>query len=111
MLRLKLSHLYLCLLPVLLSLTPARAASFTKEGSTCTIHPTAPKNKTIDDAIAIREAFHACREDSKVVFISETYNISSVMVTTGLKNVQVEMPAYLQVGSGFLDVLRGRLTR
>ena len=80
---------------VFLSLwTCSRGATFTKEGSTCTIRPSLPE---VDDAIAIRQAFEVCKSDSKIVFIAETYNISSVMITTGLKNVQVEMPAYLQV--------------
>jgi len=69
-------------------------ALFSKEGSTCTIQP--DSREIIDDAIAIREAFEACKEDSKIVFAKETFNISSVMVTTGLRNVQIEMPGYLQ---------------
>jgi galacturan 1,4-alpha-galacturonidase len=71
-----------------------RGATFSKEGSTCTVQPSVG---VIDDAIAIREAFEACKTDSKIVFISETYNISSVLVTTGLRNVRIEMPAYLIV--------------
>jgi len=63
----------------------------TKVVRTCTIKP----GVGTDDSKAILQVFEECKSNSKIVFQNGTYNIGSVMVTTGLQNVQVEMPAYL----------------
>lgn len=44
-----------------------------------------------DDAPAIREAFQRCHEDSHIVFENTTYYIHTVLNTTGLRNVDVEV--------------------
>jgi hypothetical protein len=44
-----------------------------------------------DDAPAIRHAFKKCHENAHIVFENTTYYIHTVMNTTGLKNVDVEV--------------------
>ena len=44
-----------------------------------------------DDAPAIIKAFKDCREDSHIIFKDTDYYIASVMNTTGMRNVDVEV--------------------
>ncbi|KAF2139577.1 glycoside hydrolase family 28 protein [Aplosporella prunicola CBS 121167] len=44
-----------------------------------------------DDAVAIKSAFDECGHGGKVVFLNETYNINSVMNTTGLEDCEIEL--------------------
>lgn len=51
-----------------------------------------------DDAVAIREAFAECGHGDKVVFLSHTYYVKSVMNTSGLEDVDIELHGTLWVG-------------
>jgi len=62
---------------------------------TCTIQPSG--NASIDDAPAIVAAFQKCRKNGLVVFLNETYHINTVMNTTGLENVEVDLKGTLLV--------------
>lgn len=92
-------------LPLALSLTPAPPALLAEgtpggnnNSKTCIVHP--GPNGT-DSAPAIIRAFEECGhndDDSsssssrgKVVFLNETYVVQSVMNTTGLRNVDVDL--------------------
>ena len=48
-----------------------------------------------DDAPAILKAFADCKEDGHIVFENTTYYVRTVMNTTGLKNVDVEVKGTL----------------
>lgn len=48
-----------------------------------------------DDAPAILKAFAKCRQDGHIVFENTTYYVGSVMNTTGLKDVDVEVKGTL----------------
>ncbi|KAK4612343.1 Alpha-L-rhamnosidase rgxB [Fulvia fulva] len=54
---------------------------------------------TGDDAPAIVDAFQRCGKDGKVVFNATTYHIDSVMNTTGLSNVEVDVQGTLLWGT------------
>lgn len=71
-----------------------QAGSVTKRNSTCSIG--AGVNGE-DDAPAILEAFELCKEDSTIFFEDATYHIESVMNTTGLRNVVVDLSGTLLV--------------
>ena len=72
-----------------------------------------PRNKTCivpacndpsnDDAPAIRQAFSDCRENSHIIFEDTTYYIASVMNTTGLRNVDVEVRGTLAWNNSDID--------
>jgi galacturan 1,4-alpha-galacturonidase len=66
----------------------------TKVGSVCTIH--ASPNMS-DDAPAILQAFALCGKDASIIFDPSTFHIESVMNTTGLQNVHVDLPGTLLV--------------
>lgn len=51
----------------------------------------ASRDPAIDDAPAIRVAFDTCHEDSHIVFENTTYYVHTVLNTTGLRNVDVEV--------------------
>lgn len=61
---------------------------------TCTVdtHP----NGT-DDAPAIVSAFTECGQGGRVVFLNETYNVNSVMNTTGLLDCEIDLHGTLLV--------------
>ena len=69
----------------------------TSQDSVCTVEPAANGG---DSAPAIIEAFEQCGSDGKVVFKNETYNVASIMNTTGLRNCDVEVYGTLLVSSG-----------
>jgi len=50
-----------------------------------------------DDAPAILSAFQNCGQGGHIVFQNTTYNINTVMNTTSLSNVQIDMYGYLLV--------------
>jgi len=50
---------------------------------------------TKDDAPLILQAFKECRENAHIVFENTTYHIASVMNTTDLRNVDVELKGTL----------------
>lgn len=62
----------------------------------CTV-PAGGTNAT-DDAPAIREAFHNCGSNGRVIFKHDTYYINSPLNITGLKNVNVDIHGTLEVG-------------
>ncbi|KAK8085213.1 glycoside hydrolase family 28 protein [Apiospora hydei] len=89
------------LLPLL---APAVAASYVakpqapQDSNTCIVEPATNGS---DSAPAIRDAFARCGHNAdandrgKVVFKNETYHIQSVMNTTGLRNVDVDLQGTL----------------
>jgi galacturan 1,4-alpha-galacturonidase len=77
-------------------------------GSTLELrHPNpAPKNKLCtvkpnlngsDDTPAILQAFDSCSKNGHIVFINETYYVDTVMNTTGLENVDIDLYGTLLV--------------
>ncbi|KAL0260353.1 hypothetical protein SLS55_004039 [Diplodia seriata] len=61
----------------------------TRARKECTVEP-GGSNAT-DDAVAIRDAFEECGLGGKVVFLNETYYVNSVLNTSGLEDVDVEL--------------------
>lgn len=84
---------------ILSGLQAARAGSVTKKGAVCTVHASA---NGADDGPAIQRAFELCGHDSSVVFDPTTFHIESVLNTTGLRNVFVDLPGTLLVGLRWL---------
>lgn len=80
----------LLILPGLASPTGPR--DYQQYGNVCVVHPCGGN----DSAPAIIEAFQRCghnggSERGKVIFRNETYHVKSVMNTTGLSNVDIEL--------------------
>ena len=50
-----------------------------------------------DDAIEIKRAFAECGQGGRIIFANTTYNVASVMNTTGLKDVDIELHGTLLV--------------
>ncbi|KAK7723294.1 hypothetical protein SLS57_004488 [Botryosphaeria dothidea] len=61
----------------------------TRQRKECVVQP-GGSNAT-DDAVAIRQAFQECGHGGKVVFLNETYYVNSVMNTSGLEDVDIEL--------------------
>ncbi|KAL1647942.1 hypothetical protein SLS58_002266 [Diplodia intermedia] len=61
----------------------------TRARKECTVEP-GGSNAT-DDAVAIRDAFEECGRGGKVVFLNETYYVNSVLNTSGLDDVDIEL--------------------
>jgi galacturan 1,4-alpha-galacturonidase len=59
-----------------------------KEKKTCVVKPSLNGS---DDTPAILQAFSSCGKNGRIVFINETYHINTVMNTTGLENVDVDL--------------------
>lgn len=59
-----------------------------KDKKTCTIKPSLDGS---DDTPAILKAFDSCGKNGRVVFINETYHVDTVMNTTGLENVDIDL--------------------
>ncbi|GLB42980.1 putative glycosyl hydrolase 28 family protein [Lyophyllum shimeji] len=74
----------------LLGIRIVRAGSVTKLGSICTVHPSA--DGVSDDAPAIRQAFDLCGRDGIIKFDPATFHVESVLQTTGLRNVIIDLP-------------------
>jgi galacturan 1,4-alpha-galacturonidase len=82
------------LLSILTALAIANSAASVY---TCTVEPLG--DSSLDDAPNIIAAFKECdKYNGKVVFLNETYHINTVMNTTGLSNVQVDLQGTLLVG-------------
>ncbi|KAF9459794.1 polygalacturonase [Collybia nuda] len=88
-------HRSICV-ALLLGFITARGGSVTKVGSICTVHASPDHS---DDAPAILQAFDLCGKDASVVFDPTTFHIESVMNTTGLRNVEVDLPGTLLWGT------------
>lgn len=82
----------------LLGLRVVRASSVSKSGSVCTVHASPD---TSDDAPGIIRAFQLCNKDASVIFDPSTFHIESVMNTTGLENVFVDLPGTLLVSNQY----------
>jgi galacturan 1,4-alpha-galacturonidase len=65
-----------------------------KEKKTCTVKPSLNGS---DDAPAILKAFDSCGKNGRIVFINETYTVNTVMNTTGLENVEIDLYGTLLV--------------
>lgn len=78
-----------CLLAV-----SVRAGSVTKVGAVCTVHASPDMS---DDAPAVARAFELCGKDGSIVFDPSKFHIESVLNTTGLSNVIVDLPGTLLV--------------
>jgi len=68
---------------------------------TCIVQ--AANDPTVDDAPAIQKAFSDCKENARIVFEDTTYNIFTVMNTTGLRNVDVEVQGTLKWNNDNID--------
>jgi galacturan 1,4-alpha-galacturonidase len=64
--------------------------------TTCTIKPSLDGS---DDTPAILKAFDSCGKNGRIVFINETYHVNTVMNTTGLENVDIDLYGTLLVKS------------
>jgi galacturan 1,4-alpha-galacturonidase len=71
--------------------SPASQISFAEP--ICTLTPSADGG---DDAPAIVSAFEKCGQGGKIVFTNHTFHINSVMNTTGLNNVRIELNGTLK---------------
>ena len=54
-------------------------------------------SETIDDAPAIRRAFRECNHGGKIVFQNTTYHVNTVLKTTGLVDVDIDLYGTLLV--------------
>ncbi|KAH8663487.1 putative exo-polygalacturonase [Tricladium varicosporioides] len=59
------------------------------KAKTCIVK--AGNSTLIDDAPAILDAFDKCGRNGKIVFLNTTYHVNSVMNTTGLRNVDIDL--------------------
>ncbi|KAL3419434.1 exo-rhamnogalacturonase b [Phlyctema vagabunda] len=97
----RLNHCFLVILNILLLLPYALCDSSSIEArqddniKTCIVTP----SNGIDDAPAILQAFQDCGQNGKVEFLNETYHINSVMTTTNLKNVEIDLKGTLLWGT------------
>lgn len=60
--------------------------------NTCVVKPAANGG---DSAPAIISAFERCGHNGRVIFENSTYNVNSVMNTTGLENCEVDLQGTL----------------
>lgn len=56
---------------------------------TCTVEASGVPRR--DDAPAIRQAFNECSRDAHIVFENTTYYVHTVLNTTGLRDVDIEV--------------------
>lgn len=73
----------------------AHGALESRQSKVCTVTPSL--NSSIDDAPAILKAFSDCGQGGTVAFENHTYFVNTVMNTTGLKNVVVDLQGTLEV--------------
>lgn len=76
---------------------------------TCVVKPC--NDPAQDDAPAVVEAFERCRENAHIIFENTTYHVASVMNTTGLKNVDVEIRGTLAWNNSDINYWRSKLSR
>ncbi|KAF5378174.1 hypothetical protein D9615_007589 [Tricholomella constricta] len=81
----------------LLGIRIVRAGTVSKKGSICKVHPST--DGVSDDASAIRRAFDLCGTDGSILFDQATFHVESVLQTTGLSNVYVDLPGTLLWGT------------
>lgn len=64
----------------------------------CTLYPESLRHQgeAVDDVPFIEEAFRRCGKNAEIVFTNNTFNIGSVMNTTGLVNVDVTLRGVLK---------------
>ncbi|THU85497.1 polygalacturonase [Dendrothele bispora CBS 962.96] len=67
-----------------------------RQGSSCVVHASEDGS---DDAPAILEAFDACGSDGQILLQDPLYHIESVMDTTGLNNVIVDITGTMLWGT------------
>lgn len=79
---------------VVLGLSPPTIGERTP--STVCVVPAAG-NSSIDDTPAVLKAFDECGHGGKILFENTTYHINSVMNTTGLENVEIDLRGTLLV--------------
>jgi len=82
------------LISVFFFIANTSATSIHVPRATCTITPSLNGS---DDAPAILSAFKKCGKDGTIVFQNHTYTINSIMNTTGLSNVNIEIHGTLLV--------------
>ncbi|KAJ8689088.1 hypothetical protein PTI98_013150 [Pleurotus ostreatus] len=80
----------------LLGIRVVHAGTVSMNDSICTVHASLDGS---DDAPAILAAFDLCRRDSVISFVDDLYHIESVMNTTNLSNVQVNLHGTLLWGT------------
>lgn len=78
----------------------SHAASSNITRKECVVQP-GGSNGT-DDGVAIRQAFRDCGHGGKVVFLNETYYVSSIMNTSGLEDCDIELHGTLLVSRTFI---------
>ncbi|KAL0948166.1 hypothetical protein HGRIS_010778 [Hohenbuehelia grisea] len=88
--------LFIAAAVVLLGVRVVHAGSFTKVAGVCTVYASVDAS---DDAPAILDAFGQCQEDSTIILADPLYHIESVMNTTGLRNVVVDLRGTLLWGT------------
>lgn len=76
--------------------SPPRRLHARASGGNVTVCTVAPQPNGTDSAPAIIAAFEECGHNTadargKVVFLNETYNVKSIMNTTGLSHVDVDL--------------------
>ncbi|KAF8063563.1 polygalacturonase [Lyophyllum atratum] len=81
----------------LLGIRIVRAGSVSRRGSACTVHPSS--DGISDDAPAIRRAFELCGKNGSILFDQATFHVESVLQTTGLRNVFIDLPGTLLWGT------------
>ncbi|KAG6841170.1 hypothetical protein C0991_001298 [Blastosporella zonata] len=67
----------------------------------CRVHPSA--DGVSDDAPAILQAFKDCGQDGHIIFDDALFHVESVLQTTGLCNVVIDLPGTLLVRFLFLS--------
>ncbi|KAF5350919.1 hypothetical protein D9758_010499 [Tetrapyrgos nigripes] len=83
--------------PVLFSyLNLVYGGTVDRQGSTCTVHAS---DDSSDDAPAIVDAFEMCGQGGQILLHDDLYHIETIMNTTGLKDVVVDLTGTLLWGT------------
>ncbi|KAG5725744.1 hypothetical protein E4T56_gene4968 [Termitomyces sp. T112] len=80
-------------LPSNLMITNTNNNTRSKTARVCRVHASA--DGVSDDAPAIRKAFEDCQRDGHIIFDDTTFHIESVLQTTGLHNVVIDLRSTL----------------
>lgn len=78
----------------------ANAGYVVQRGAVCHVHAS---NDSFDDAPAILSAFDRCGQGGTVALNDELYHIESVMNTTGLRDVSVDLNGTMLVSAPTSD--------
>ncbi|KAG6916616.1 hypothetical protein DXG01_006112 [Tephrocybe rancida] len=81
----------------LLGIRVVRADEISRAVRVCRVHPSA--DGVSDDAPAIREAFKDCGRDGHIIFDDATFHVESVLQTTDLCNVTIDLRGTLLWGT------------